>query len=94
MLSPSGIVVDRRGLAAKDVSERGETQPLGEGKRVSEGLGASYRCPQLIEGPVRVTEDPGVPMVTILPLIPSRRFAGEVEAMLSGPGSAVRQRRI
>ena len=57
--SPSGIVGGRRRLVAKDVNERGETQRLGEGQRVPERLGASYRCPQLIEGPIRVTEHPG-----------------------------------
>ena len=57
--SPSGIVGGRRWLVAKDVNERGVTQRLGEGQRVPERLGASYRCPQLIEGPIRVTEHPG-----------------------------------
>ena len=57
--SPFGIVGGRRRLVAKDVNERGATQRLGEGQRVPERLGASYRCPQLIEGPIRVTEHPG-----------------------------------
>ena len=57
--SPSGIVADRRRLVAKDVNEAGETQRLGEGIRVPERLGTSYRCPQLIERPIRVTEHPG-----------------------------------
>jgi hypothetical protein len=57
--SPSGIVGGRRRLVAKDVNERGVTQRLGEGQRVPERLGASYRGPQLVEGPIRVTEHPG-----------------------------------
>jgi hypothetical protein len=57
--SPSGIVGDRRWLAAKEVKKRGPTQRLGEGKRVPERLGAFYRCPQLVEGPIRITEHPG-----------------------------------
>ena len=57
--SPSGMLGDRRWLVAKDMDERGETQRLGEGQRVPECLGISYRCPQLIEGPIRVTEYPG-----------------------------------
>ena len=57
--SPSGTVGDRRWLAAKDVNERGAlTQCLGEGQRVPERLCALYRCPQLIEGSIRVTEHP------------------------------------
>ncbi len=58
--SPFGIVGGRRWLVAKDVNEGGgETQRLGEGQRVPERLGASYRCLELIEGPIRVTEHPG-----------------------------------
>src|SRR6202040_676369 len=57
--SPSGIVGDRRWLVAKDVNEGGVTQRLGEGQRVPERLGASYRRPQLIEGPIRATDHPG-----------------------------------
>jgi len=57
--SPFGTVGGGRWLVAKNVNERGPTQRLGEGQRVSEGLGASYRGPQLIEGPIRVTEHPG-----------------------------------
>jgi hypothetical protein len=41
------------------VNERGVTQRLGEGQRVPERLGAFYRCPQLVEGPIRITEHPG-----------------------------------
>jgi len=41
------------------VNLRGVTQRVGEGKRVPERLGAFYRCPQLIEGPIRITEHPG-----------------------------------
>ena len=57
--SPSGVVGGRRGLVAKDVNERNETQGLGEGERVPERLGAPHRCPELIEGPIRVPEHPG-----------------------------------
>src|SRR5271157_386534 len=57
--SPSGIVGGRRWLAAKDVNERSTTERLGEGQRVPERLGASYRRSQLIEGPIRVTKHPG-----------------------------------
>jgi hypothetical protein len=57
--SPFGIVGDRRWLMAKDVNERGVTQCVGEGHRVPERLGTSYRCSQLIEGPIGVTEHPG-----------------------------------
>src|SRR5256885_2271959 len=56
---PFGIVGDRRWLVAKYVNEGSPTQRLGEGQLVPERLGASYRCPQLIEGPIRVTEHPG-----------------------------------
>jgi hypothetical protein len=55
---PSGIVGDRRWLMAKDVNEGNPTQRMGEGHGVAERLGTSYRCPQLIEGPIRVTEHP------------------------------------
>src|SRR5439155_282568 len=57
--SPSGIVGDRRWFAAKDVNERGPTQRLGEGEGVPERLGTSYCCPELLDGPIRVTEHPG-----------------------------------
>src|SRR5205823_1989013 len=57
--SPSGIVGGRRWLVAKDVNEGGETQRLGKAHRVPERLGADYRCPEFIEGPIRITEHPG-----------------------------------
>src|SRR4029077_1833648 len=57
--SPSGIVGSRRWLVAKDVNERGGTPRCDEGQRVAERLCASYRCAQLIEGPGRMTEQPG-----------------------------------
>jgi hypothetical protein len=41
------------------VNERNPTQRLGEGQGVPKGLGTCYRCRQLIEGPIRVTEHPG-----------------------------------
>jgi hypothetical protein len=53
------MVGGRRWLVAKGVNERSVTQHPGEGQRVPERLGASYRCPELIEGPIRVTEHPG-----------------------------------
>jgi hypothetical protein len=56
---PPGKVGGRRWRVAKDVNECGVTPRLGEGHRVPEGLGAFYRCPQLIEGPVRVAQQPG-----------------------------------
>jgi len=59
--SPFGIGGGRRRVVAKDVNERGETQRCDEGKRVPERLGGSYPCPQLVEGPIRVTEHPGNP---------------------------------
>jgi len=46
--SPSGIVGGRRWLAAKDVNVGSNTECLGEGHRVPERLGTSYRCPELI----------------------------------------------
>jgi hypothetical protein len=46
------------GGMAKDVNEGNPTQRMGEGHGVAERLGTSYRCPQLIEGPIRVTEHP------------------------------------
>ena len=56
--SPSGIIGDRRRLVAKDVDEPGETQCLGERVGMPERLGASYRCPEFLEGPIRVAEHP------------------------------------
>src|SRR6516225_5002695 len=53
------MVGGRRWLVAKGVNERAPTQHPGEGQRVPERLSASYRCPQLIERPIRVTEHPG-----------------------------------
>src|SRR5260221_1064400 len=41
------------------IGGRDPTQRLGEGQRVPERLGTSYRCRELIEGPIRVTEHPG-----------------------------------
>jgi hypothetical protein len=57
--NPSGIVGGRRRLVAKDVNVRGVRQCVGEGQRAPECLGASYRCLELIEGPIRVAEHPG-----------------------------------
>jgi hypothetical protein len=57
--SPFGTIGGRRWLAAKDVYEGNERQRLGEGQRVAERLGISYRCAHLIEGPIRVTKHPG-----------------------------------
>src|SRR4051812_11355229 len=54
-----GAVGRRRWLAEKDANERGLTQRLDKGQRVPKRLGASYRCPQLLERPVRVAEHPG-----------------------------------
>jgi hypothetical protein len=51
--SPFGTVGGRRWLVAKDVNEGDPTQRLGEGHRVPKRLGASYRCPQLLKGPIR-----------------------------------------
>src|SRR5262245_18381375 len=56
--SPSGMVGGGRWLAAKNVNERGPTQRLGEGQRVPDPLGTSYRCPELLERPIRVTHHP------------------------------------
>ena len=56
---PFGIVGDRRRLVARYVNEGGEKQRLGEGLRVPERLGASYRGTQLLEGTTRVAEHPG-----------------------------------
>ena len=39
--SPFGTVGGRRWLVAKGVNERGEGQPVGEGQRLPERLGAS-----------------------------------------------------
>src|SRR6266436_1110483 len=47
--SPCGIVRGRRRLAAKDVNVGGPLQHPGEGKWVPQPLGASYRCPELLD---------------------------------------------
>jgi hypothetical protein len=57
--SPFGTVGGRRWLVAKDVKEGSETQCLGEGVGVFDRLGTSYRCPELLKGPIRVTLHPG-----------------------------------
>jgi hypothetical protein len=41
------------------MNEARVTQHLGEGQRVPEPLGTSYRWPQFFEGPIRVPEQPG-----------------------------------
>ena len=53
------MVGGRQWLVAKGPNERAPTQHPGEGQRVPERLSASYRRPQVIEGPIRVTEHPG-----------------------------------
>jgi len=59
--SPKPVRHNRRPpMARGERCERGQRNTaLGEGKRMPERLGSSNRCPQLLEGPIRVAEHPG-----------------------------------
>jgi hypothetical protein len=54
---------------------------LGEGQRVPKRLGTSYRCRQLLDGPIRLAEHPGnqrqvklAELITVLPHDRGRRL--------------------
>jgi hypothetical protein len=80
------------------VNVRGVTQRNGEGHRLPERLGASYRNRKLIEGPIRVTEHPGNERQPVLALHagvgtrPIRELHVRIEQLKAPP--KVRKRRL